>query len=236
MGASNDKAPSTPLVLAMRFGAGTTTYVATDETWRWRHGRGETLPERFWIQIIRHLARQGLRDTTGVPSIEVDPTTAAVDQPVRVMVDGVGDTRLEQLVVEAELTETGEVSEIVVRPAGDGRFSAPWSPSRVGRWTLRAARGASWKATEADLLVRSEQPEQVDTRPDTGLLERLAAPTTGRVIRPAQIDQLPDMIPSRSVIVRQPIQRPLWDRWPLYAVLAGLLALEWLGRRVLGLA
>ncbi|MFM8783776.1 MAG: hypothetical protein ACKOFI_01115, partial [Phycisphaerales bacterium] len=41
---SVDGAPS-PLVLSMRYGAGLVTYVATDEVWRWRNGRGETYPE-----------------------------------------------------------------------------------------------------------------------------------------------------------------------------------------------
>jgi hypothetical protein len=44
------------------------------------------------------------------------------------------------------------------------------------------------------------------------------------------------MIPSRSIIVRQPIQRPLWDRWPIYLMLSVLLAVEWVGRRALRLA
>ena len=36
-----------PLVLHMRYGAGRVIYVATDEIWRWRYGRGERLPEQF---------------------------------------------------------------------------------------------------------------------------------------------------------------------------------------------
>jgi hypothetical protein len=234
--ASGGDSVARPLLLAMRFGAGTSTYVATDETWRWRNGQGETLPERFWIQIIRHLARQGLRDPSGSPSIEVDPGVAAIDQPVRVTIHGVGDVKLEQLLVEAELQETHEQTEIPLRPAGDGRYSAPWSPPREGRWILRPARGATWSASEASLVVRSEQPEQVDSTPDHALLTSLVTPTGGSVLRPGQVDQLPEWIPTRSVIVRQPIQRPLWDRWPLYAIVVGLLAMEWLGRRLLRLA
>jgi hypothetical protein len=46
-------AGATPAVLSMRYGAGRVLYVATDEIWRWRYARGEALPERFWLPLIR---------------------------------------------------------------------------------------------------------------------------------------------------------------------------------------
>lgn len=231
-----DPAKALPAVVSMRFGAGTVTYVATDETWRWRHGRGETLPERFWIQIIRHLARQGLRGDEGGPVIEVDPGSVAVDQPVRIVVDGMGESNLEKIVVEAERVDGSEIVEIVLRPQDMGRFSGAWAPPGEGTWRIRAARGAGWSATETSVQARSEQPEQVDTSPDHALLEGLARATQGKVLRPLDAADLASMIPSRSIIVRQPIQRPLWDRWPIYLMLSVLLAVEWVGRRALRLA
>lgn len=225
-----------PAVVSMRFGAGMVTYVATDETWRWRHGRGETLPERFWIQIIRHLARQGLRGDEGGPVIEVEPSSVAVDQPVRVVVDGMGDASLEKVVVEAERVDGGEIVEIVLHPQGMGRFSGAWAPSNEGTWRVRAARPGGWSATETSVQARSERPEQVDTSPDHALLRTLADATQGKVLRPLEATNLASMIPSRAIIVRQPIQRPLWDRWPIYLILATLLAAEWIGRRKLRLA
>ena len=46
-----------PLVMHLRYGAGQSIYIATDEIWRWRYGRGELYPERFWVQLIRMLWR-----------------------------------------------------------------------------------------------------------------------------------------------------------------------------------
>ncbi|MFZ4721604.1 MAG: hypothetical protein ACOYMI_00470 [Phycisphaerales bacterium] len=231
-----DARETLPVVMSMRFGAGMVTYVATDETWRWRHGRGETLPERFWIQIIRHLARQSLRADQNAPAIEVDPVRVAVDQPTRVVVDGLGDATLETVVVEAERSDGSEVVEIRLQPQDMGRYAGSWAPPAEGAWRIRAARGAGWTATEAMVEVRSEQPEQVDTTPDHALLQGLVSATNGRMIRAQDASQLAAVIPSRSITVRQPIQRPLWDRWPLYALVVTLLATEWMGRRALRLA
>lgn len=225
-----------PIVLSMRFGAGSVAYVGTDETWRWRHGRGETLPERFWVQLIRHLARQGLRDPSGSPSIEADPGDAVVDQPVRVVLDGVGDAKLEQVVVEAVREGDAQTIEITLRPEGSGRFAAAWPAPQPGAWSIRTPSGSPVTASAGRLVVRSEQPELVDTSPDRALLERLASATGGALLRPESLGRLEQLVPSRSTVVRQPVQRPLWDRWPLYALLASLLVAEWIGRRMLRLA
>lgn len=79
------RAPSA-LVSTMRYGAGRVLYVATDEVWRWRYGRGEDLPERFWLQLIRLLGRESVARTGRPASIEVVPGRAEVGQAARVVV------------------------------------------------------------------------------------------------------------------------------------------------------
>lgn len=91
-----DTAQSRPALLSMRYGAGRVLYVATDETWRWRYARGEFLPERFWIQLIRLLGRDSV-SRQGRPAIlEATPERAAVEQPVRIQV-----TLLDQSLMES---------------------------------------------------------------------------------------------------------------------------------------
>src|SRR5690606_2356780 len=106
LGASFGGAPSedaSPAVLSMRFGAGRVIYVATDEIWRWRYARGELLPERFWLQLMRLLGRESLARSGRAASIEVSPRRADVDQPVRVAVElldqSLVDQRIPSLVV-----------------------------------------------------------------------------------------------------------------------------------------
>jgi len=224
-----------PLVVSMRFGAGTVAYVGTDETWRWRYGRGETLPERFWIQIIRHLARNGLRSEGSGPMLEVEPSSAAVDQPVRVVLDGSSGVEVDRVIVEARRVDGGEVIELPLLPEGNGRFATAWSAPREGNWTLRVTQPTVRGSGEAKLQVRSEEPERLDASPDHATLEQIAQATGGRVIQPSELASLIDLAPHRSVTIRQPIERPLWDRWPIYALLTTLLVIEWMGRRLLRL-
>lgn len=224
-----------PLVVSMRFGAGSIAYVGTDETWRWRNGRGETLPERFWIQIIRHLARGGLRGDARNPALEVEPSSAAIDQPVRITLDG-PDAHDDRVMVEARRADGAEVIEVTLVPEGSGRFGAAWTPPREGEWKLRVAPNSGVDADTATLQVRSEELERVDASPDHASLQRLVDATGGRLLRAAEAEGLESIVPVRSVTIRQPIRWPLVQRWPLYALIGALLTAEWLGRRALRLS
>jgi uncharacterized membrane protein len=44
------------IAAAARYGRGRTFFIATDETWRWRRPYGEKYQDRFWINVVRHLA------------------------------------------------------------------------------------------------------------------------------------------------------------------------------------
>ncbi len=75
-----------PALLTMRYGAGRIIYVATDEIWRWRYGRGEMYPERFWIQLVRLLGRESVARSGRPAILEATPDHALVEQPVRVQI------------------------------------------------------------------------------------------------------------------------------------------------------
>ncbi|MEO1512765.1 MAG: hypothetical protein AAFU70_11885, partial [Planctomycetota bacterium] len=70
---ADGSAAGRPLVTGMRYGSGRVAYVATDEVWRWRFGRGEALYERFWLPMIRHLARGRLERTGQRAVLSVRP-------------------------------------------------------------------------------------------------------------------------------------------------------------------
>lgn len=150
------------LIIGMRFGAGRTLYVGTDEIWRWRYGRGEFYPERFWLQMLRMLGRESLSRAGKAATIEVMPRRAEVDQPVRVAV-----TLLDQSLVDASPAsvrvrvirerdvmpgaptgEPGAPIELNLLPEGStgsaartGRavsrsFAATWLPTESGRYRV----------------------------------------------------------------------------------------------------
>ncbi|MCC6425238.1 MAG: VWA domain-containing protein [Phycisphaerales bacterium] len=251
-----------PGVLTMRYGAGRTVYIATDETWRWRFGRGEALYERFWLPIIRLLARESLAATGKPALLEVAPERAVVDQPVRVSLrlvdESLADRLPAKLTVRISPTTGGEpgsaadgtrFSEITLLPenaAGDARastFATTWTPPDAGEYELvatdaaLAGLAADHARPTARAIVITPDDERRTPQTDHAALAALAEQTGGQVIPPDQLSLLEEKLPNRQVrVLGTPQIDPLWDRPGVLVVFMVLVTIEWLGRKWLRLA
>jgi hypothetical protein len=87
-----------------------------------------------------------------------------------------------------------------------------------------------------DLQLLDDPAEFLDPRPDGDLLVRLAAATGGQVLRSPEA--LVDLLTRRGPALDRSItyQKPLWDHPLIWALMLGLLAIEWIVRRFRGLA
>lgn len=232
-----------PIVVHMRFGAGQSIYVATDEIWRWRFGRGELLPEQFWIQMVRMLARERLA-ASGVPAIlEADPQRTVTGQPVQIRLRLL-DARLTE---DAPSTVSVEITgadgsglgrlELVPEPGVDGRYVATWLPDSAGEVTLRVDEPSLRDlGLAAPLSIREPADELLRPETDHDLLARLAAETGGRVVAPEALGPALETLPNREVRTENPLRESIWDTPAAFILLLGLLTLEWVGRRNLRLA
>ena len=239
---------ATPLVLTMRFGAGRIVYVGTDEVWRWRYGRGEALPERFWIPLIRHLGRESLALSGRGAVLEVTPPQAAVDQPVSVGVRLVDQALFEtapgSIGVTVERRGAGTDSPVKLTLGPDrnaGRadsFGTTWQAAEPGTYTIRVSDPSlASLGLEATLEVRAPGDELASPETDHAMLASLTEVTAGRVVPPDRIGELGDLLPNRSrVIPAAPDIETLWDRPIVLATLLVLLAVEWVGRRLVRLS
>lgn len=244
---------SRPLVVTMRYGAGRVIYVATDEIWRWRYGRGETLPERFWLPLIRLLARESLA-RTGQPAIlDATPERATVDQPVQISIrlldQSLLSTRPESLTVRItsdRAADTGEQS-ITLKPQGSGRgagetptglFASSWTFAEAGDYTIRPTDAAlSGLGLSAKVEVRARDDEMREPAADHALLASLADATSGQVLAIDQIGKLTELIPNRQVrTAGETVSETLWDKPLIWTLLILLLSFEWIGRRLIRLA
>ncbi|MFO0861006.1 MAG: hypothetical protein U0570_10645 [Phycisphaerales bacterium] len=244
---------SRPLVLTMRYGAGRVIYVATDEIWRWRYGRGETLPERFWLPLIRLLARESLSRGGQPALLEVTPERATVDQPVqislRLLDQALLTTRPESLTIRALPDPSLNLGEqtIVLKPQAEGRnigeassglYSGSWTFAEAGDYTLRPTDAMlSGLGLFAKVEVRTRDDELREPAADHGLLTALSEATGGRVLRDAELETLTELLPNRQVrTAGETVSETLWDKPIVWAVLMALLCVEWIGRRLLRLA
>jgi hypothetical protein len=246
-----DGSPAAPAVISMRYGAGRVVYVATDETWRWRYARGEELPERFWVQMVRLLSRQMLSRSGKPAVIEVSPRRSVVGQPVRVAVQlleqALVDSQIPTVAVRLERApEPGEddaargqhTVELTLRPDGSDRrsYSAAWLPSESGEWTAEVVESslASLGLTES-ATVGLEDDELRRPESDHEALAALADETDGLVLQPVQLSELPKHIPNRQVRLLNEVSETIWDTPLALVALVLLVTVEWVVRRFIRL-
>jgi CheY-like chemotaxis protein len=236
-----------PLALQQFVGAGRVLYLGFDETWLWRKREGEARFNQFWVQAVRHLARQRLgrvelrldrqtpyrrgepiRVTVRFPD---DAPPPAADTAVKVMVErstrgggkAGGDTEVQTVQLSRVEGSRATYEALVTRtPEGDYRFTLV-SPASSGP-------GGPARA-EARVLPPPGEMDRL--RPDLAMLERAAAESGGKAYTLADADRLPDELPAGSrVALNQP--RPpwlLWNQWWVYGLCVVLLGTEWVLRK-----
>jgi hypothetical protein len=239
-----------PLVIQMRYGAGQIIYVATDEIWRWRYGRGELMPERFWVQIIRRLGRESLAGSEEAATLDVMPRRLTTSQVMQIELELL-DAQLfdETRVSVSAVVETADgrpVAEIELRrqddPSSTDRkstvgFAASYRPGVTGQLRVRVD-DPTLNGLRLTVPVEVFAPEDELRRPETdhGLLEALAAQTGGEVLPPDELGELAELLPNRSVRTINPLTERIWDTPLVFGLVLLLLTFEWVGRKVVRLA
>lgn len=242
---------SWPVALRMRFGAGQVLYLATDETWRWRYGRGSVVFEQFWIQLIRLLARGQVDLSEAATSLSVsnrrvdlgqslviemvsrDPALMAQDKPTldAVVVDA--DDPQRQV---ARITLRRETDPAAASESGRVRYRAVWQPTEVGPLAIRLDEtGVASSARSRTVRVRPTDPESRNLETDHAKLASLAEATGGAVVPAEELGRLAELIPSRPRRTPFEIRESLWDSWVALIMMLAFLTMEWAGRKLIRL-
>jgi len=235
-----------PLVISMRYGAGQVLYVATDEVWRWRYGRGELLPEQFWVQMLRFLGRERVAGSDVAVSLEVEPRRVAPGEPARVRLNALDAAlaTLELASVAAVIeTESGErLADLELKPTGRGgeyaaTFIASDSASEdVGVRRIRVIDQALPEAAGALARIEVIRPDEERRRPETdhALLRSLAEETGGKVLSPDDLGPI-NTLPNRRIRTPDPITERIWNTPLALILILVLTTTEWIGRRLMKL-
>lgn len=232
-----------PLVMFLRYGAGQSLYVATDEIWRWRYGRGELLPERFWVQLIRMMGREALISGDSPARMEVTPRRLTTQQAMRIdleLLDARTAEDLRSTVAVVLEDEDGQViAELQLRRIDENRqqFAATYLPDVTGTLRVRV-KDPSMPEIDQSVTVEVFAPNDELRRPETdhALLEVLSLETGGQVLMPEQLSDLPELLPNRAVTSINPLNEGIWDSPLAFALVLLALTGEWIGRKLLKLA
>ena len=230
---------ATPAVLSMRFGAGKVVYVATDETWRWRYALGEVLQERFWLPLLRHLGRASATRAGRACELTVSPREATPGRPVRVALELLDQALIDSAPsrVSVRVRSGGRDAgtlELAPEPGEGSVFAATWTAPEAGRYDLEAT--GLGIAPGVSLRVRPDDDELRTPDADHAMLAALAEQTGGRILTVADLSRLPEIAPNRERRTEAPPDvATLWDTLAALIAVLLLVAVEWVGRRLIKL-
>ena len=231
---------SVPLVLLEYVGAGRVLFQATDDTWRWRWRVGDAYFARYWLQTIRYLARGKLGG--GVAELASDRRQYERGDSVRLRLR-FRDERLapaEDDGATVVLERQGQPERVRLRRAASGRgvFEAAvpaQAPGDYHAWL--AIPTLPGRAPAADFTVLAPPGEMAQTQMDSAALKQAAELSRGRFYTFSTAGSLLDDLPQgRQVPIETLPPKPLWNTWPLLALLVTLLGMEWILRKKGGMA
>jgi uncharacterized membrane protein len=225
----------------MNYGKGRTFFSAVENTWRWRAGVDNRYFYRFWGQVVRFCATGRLYGKTPRFRITSDKLRYALGETVDV------ECRIFDANMKPSTDPTAKVYHLIRTPGGEVReeLTLQLNPVR-GQGTYQGSVVADrvgvhdlWFGTEAERLAGTlfevEVPalEMRDPRRNQNVLEEMAKLSGGKNF---ELYQVKDMVAGLEAVTQSQQgdieDDAAWDEyWVLFAI-TGLLAAEWILRKI----
>jgi uncharacterized membrane protein len=258
---TND-ALQTPVAVIGRHGAGRVLYMGTDETWRWRDRLGDRVHQTFWLQALRWGLGERLRG--GDPRLQVSLDRALISPGESAelrarlrLLDGTPVMRSPRVRISriderggpaespAEASTTASTSaremEMVRVVDSDDTWRVPVQKLEEGRWRVTVTPdhpALSGVSEQREIVVRGAQgAEAIELRADRAALTRISKAggfRTGDLIEAGSI--VGDLIEgAESRVSTRVMTYSLWDGYGALVLVVGLLGVEWVWRKRLGM-
>ncbi len=231
-----------PLVVSRRAGRGPVMLVNGTGFWRWALSGTDALASDRSRVLWRHVARWLAEPVQGEP-LRVQPERALTPggEPVR-LVASLQDEAFRplagaQLAGEAVDARGGRVPLAFV-PGEPGSYVATLPAPHPGRWqvSVRATAGGRERGrARGEFAVDRWSLELLRAEPDSATLGAMAAASGGRVTDAAGAGRWAERIETRALARRRTSSTRLWESPWTFAIVVGLLAVEWIWRRRRGL-
>ncbi|QDT65365.1 vWA domain-containing protein [Calycomorphotria hydatis] len=242
------QAEGTPVLIATQpYGGGLVMYLGSPETWRLR-ALGEEYFNRFWVKAINEVGQGRLQQGDGPGVLLLDRSDFLLGETVRVRLQ-LNNVDEAAMADDLKLFVTGPKGRSLY-PAGIALNADPLNPGQfIGSFRAATPGGHeiavplsdadSDDQLTANITVLVPQLERIDPRQNQGLLSRIAEETSSEYLPiNTAAERLPQLFTTSAadaVRINESLQT-LWDRQWLLLLLIGLLALEWLTRKILKLA
>jgi len=233
------------------YGKGRVVYLAAPITYQLRLRRGDRHHQRFWAQLLRWaVAREmsggsrTVRLTTDKTRYERTDTVLATVQLSELRggaVTGAAPRVVayhhEDIVTSVALAEDEEIAGLYrgeLKKLPPGSIVLEVAGAQIQ--SLLAAEGFG-KPVRAIITVDPHRSMELrNTRCNLPMLNQLAQSSGGMVVPPTALGPVLSQLDLSPRVSEKVAKRPLWNRWAALWVFLGCLAVEWVVRKLVGLA
>ncbi|MEZ6092028.1 MAG: hypothetical protein R3C05_29290 [Pirellulaceae bacterium] len=233
-----------PVIIGRSFGAGRVLYFATDETWRWRYRVADQFHQRFWNQIARWVMPRPYAVSDQYLALDAGATRydAGAVAPLRVQLRGPDGKLVSDTTVDALVWKDGQiVSTISMSPEPNmpGSYRAETGPLAPGDYevTIRAGgfNESAFQAKTGFVVAEPSNKELEQIACNEALLTDMASAGGGEYLREEDVDKIVELLEPLSAGRVIESDTLLWQSWPWFLGIVGLLSVEWLLRKRNGL-
>ena len=233
-----------PLIATKLFGQGRVIYFAFDESWRWRYNVADLYHQRFWTQI----AIWGMRAPFAVndafasldSGIRIYSTSDRITVRARLKQD---DSKpLENASANVVLERNGERHASLAlnsEPDARGFYRSTFGPMPEGNYRVRLeVVGIPTDALTLETQFVVQPPVDIEMQTlacNAVALLKAASMTGGEFAMLNDTDSISEKLKPFRKGKMVESQTLLWQSYPWFAIIIGLLAVEWYLRKRVGL-
>lgn len=232
-----------PLLVGREYGDGRVLAFAGDSTWRWAMQGAVDQHRRFWRQLVLWLAKQ---DDSQQDSLWIRLAQRRISPGMPLAFDAgltkPDGTAVTDVAVEAvAMSPTGQLRPVRIARRGETFTGTVADFADPGDWKLivKAARPGEQVVRErsARFTVVRQDLELANPRANPLLMRQLAEATGGGVRLPEELPGIFEEIARKPAAFETEAEwsYAVWDKWPMFLLLAACLCAEWFFRKRFGL-
>lgn len=227
-----------PVIALQQHGAGQVLYVGTDNLWRIRRNAGDRFHAALWGQMVVRMALPHLLGGAKRTQLKTDAQTYQTGQRVSLYARLYTESfePMKEPAVKALMTlkdSTVPPREIVLRPDPGipGMYRGETIAPQAGRYSLSVPHEKDPNHVR-DITVEEPKIELADAAMNLPVLQQMATVSGGAFFREEDLNKLPEQLTGKQERVKTRYEVELWSTPIYYVLLLGLVAMEWVVRKM----
>ncbi len=231
-----------PAAVLRPFGAGRVYYHSFDDSWRWRYEVADQYHVKFWNQLASFVAEPPFAARDKFVALDAGQLTynpgdnAAFRVRLR---DGEGKPVTDAAVFAVLFRDGQKVATISLSPDEGGLYRGKSAGLEPGNYEMAVESAVvpdgQLKARTQFKVAARESAEKTLLSVNEELLRQISVASGGQYYREEQCDALVASLKGLSDGRIEERDSVLWQDWPWFAAIVGLLTTEWILRKRAGM-